>query len=429
MFQPKKDITPHPGKYEYKTFIGEGPKYTFRDNFDMDGLKKEKRHEKAHKIKTTPGPGHYNLPEEKKGPQYTISQLWRTKKRKLSTSPGVGNYELRKEIAIDNPSCKFNQEKRINGNLNHDALNNPGPGSYDLISNISTRGPSFSFCKAIRPVSARTPRTTTSSNRSRPLSPGPGHYNHKQYIGKEGISLTIYKEKYPHFETNNNPAPGQYIKSIKYSASTASYTFPKSQRRPLTSSHSMKQMINGEHQEFITPGPCNYTPNHMRSSTRRCFPSWQIGNEKRDNDKKDMKYFTPGPGEYTINNGLFPEGAKYSISERKRYKGKGMLLEIPGPGKYNTITVHLENSPSYSIGKALRDDDIKRIIKENFPGPAHYKVKDYKCQGITIPKSDLSKKKKKVTPGPGSYKIPCRFNDINNVTRERGYWNPTYKYV
>ena len=181
MFQPKKDITPHPGKYEYKTFIGEGPKYTFRDNFDMDGLKKEKRHEKAHKIKTTPGPGHYNLPEEKKGPQYTISQLWRTKKRKLSTSPGVGNYELRKEIAIDNPSCKFNQEKRINGNLNHDALNNPGPGSYDLISNISTRGPSFSFGKAIRPVSARTPRTTTSSNRSRPLSPGPGHHNHKQY--------------------------------------------------------------------------------------------------------------------------------------------------------------------------------------------------------------------------------------------------------
>ena len=191
----------------------------------------------------------------------------------------------------------------------------------------------------------------------------------------------------------------------------------------------MKQMINGERQEFITPGPCNYTPNHLLSSTRQCFPAWQIGHELRDNDTKDTKYFTPGPGQYIVDNGLFPEGAKYTMSERQRYKGKGKLFEVPGPGKYNTITVHLENAPSYSIGKALRDDEIKKVIKENFPGPADYKVKDYKCQGITIPKSDLSKRKKKVTPGPGSYKLPCRFNDINNVTRERGFWNPNYKYV
>ena len=42
MFAPKKDNYPEPGKYEYPTYIGEGPKYTFRDKFDADGMKKEK---------------------------------------------------------------------------------------------------------------------------------------------------------------------------------------------------------------------------------------------------------------------------------------------------------------------------------------------------------------------------------------------------
>ena len=47
MFELKKVNTPEPGKYECPTFIGEGPKYTFRERYDVDGTVKEKRHKKA----------------------------------------------------------------------------------------------------------------------------------------------------------------------------------------------------------------------------------------------------------------------------------------------------------------------------------------------------------------------------------------------
>ena len=430
MFQPKRDITPQPGKYEYKSYIGEGPKYSFRDTFDIDGLKKEKRHQNAHKVQPNPGPGHYNIPEDNKGPKYTIRCRYKKRKSKRDKVPGVGEYELRKEKSLEVPSYKFDQEQRVNQNMNMDALKNPGPGHYDIQANISTKGPSFSFGKATRPISKLSTKTSI-TNKERSITPGPGQYNHKQYIGKEGISLSFYKEKYSHFEPNNNPAPGQYLKSIQYSASTASYSFSKSQRRPLTSSQSAKQMINGELKEFITPGPDKYNPNPMLSSTRTVFPSWKIGNEPRDNDKKakDPKYSTPGPGKYTITNGLFPEGAKYTISEKIIPKGKVKAFVVPGPGQYNAVTVHKENEPSYSIGKSLRDDDLKKVIKDNYPAPNKYKVHDYASQGITFPKMNYDDAKRKVTPGPGSYKIPCRFNDINNITRERGFWNPTFKYV
>ena len=107
MFQPKRDITPQPGKYEYKSYIGEGPKYTFRDTFDIDGLKKEKRHQNAHKVQPSPGPGHYNIPEENKGPKYTISCRYKKRKSKKDKVPGVGEYELRKESSLEVPSYKF----------------------------------------------------------------------------------------------------------------------------------------------------------------------------------------------------------------------------------------------------------------------------------------------------------------------------------
>ena len=55
MFEHKKDQTPQPGKYEYQSFIGEGPKYTFREKYDEDGTRKEKRHKKASRKKSFPG--------------------------------------------------------------------------------------------------------------------------------------------------------------------------------------------------------------------------------------------------------------------------------------------------------------------------------------------------------------------------------------
>ena len=92
MFHPKNLNTPFPGKYEYRTFIGEGPKYTFRENFDTDGLKPEKRHAKASKVLPTPGPGTYECVEKRSGPSYTMGKRYKKIKTKLNKVPGVGIY-------------------------------------------------------------------------------------------------------------------------------------------------------------------------------------------------------------------------------------------------------------------------------------------------------------------------------------------------
>ena len=37
--------------------------------------------------------------------------------------------------------------------------------------------------------------------------------------------------------------------------------------------------------------------------------------------------------------------------------------------------------------------------------------------------------KKSDTPGPGQYRIPCSFDDINDYTREQGQFDPNFRYI
>ena len=43
--------------------------------------------------------------------------------------------------------------------------------------------------------------------------------------------------------------------------------------------------------------------------------------------------------------------------------------------------------------------------------------------------SDGKRKSDKGTPGPGSYRIPTAFDYISNMSREKGIWDPTFRYV
>ena len=67
-----KSNTKKCGAYKYKTFIGEGPKYTFSQKFNIDGTTDGKRHPRAYVIPPTPGPGSYEVKSELGGPKYTI---------------------------------------------------------------------------------------------------------------------------------------------------------------------------------------------------------------------------------------------------------------------------------------------------------------------------------------------------------------------
>ena len=55
-------------------------------------------------------------------------------------------------------------------------------------------------------------------------------------------------------------------------------------------------------------------------------------------------------------------------------------------------------------------------------------------KGFSFPKAESGNKKSKnknkiIYPGPGDYKIPTSFDYINNITREKGFFDPKYKYV
>ena len=50
-------------------------------------------------------------------------------------------------------------------------------------------------------------------------------------------------------------------------------------------------------------------------------------------------------------------------------------------------------------------------------------------RGWSFPKADFHQKIKFMVPGPGQYKIPTSFDYISNLTREKGMFDPTYRYV
>jgi hypothetical protein len=97
----------------------------------------------------------------------------------------------------------------------------------------------------------------------------------------------------------------------------------------------------------------------------------------------------PGPGQYNTENNFYSEhgnsknkiiSIKYTISKSKRNINNSSNFinkessQVPGPGHYNTLSLDLSNtnnrgkSPSYKIGKASRDTNIK----SETPGPGNY---------------------------------------------------------
>ena len=137
-----------------------------------------------------------------------------------------------------------------------------------------------------------------------------------------------------------------------------------------------------------------------------------------------------GPGSYNVKNGNIPQGAAYTMIVKRHYSPKKEAFQYPGPGHYKVTTSQRPNEPVYSIGKGTRGEELNHIIKQNIPGPGKYSIKDsVSNHPFMFPPEHKTISEEVITPGPGSYRIPCRFNDINVITRERGLWDPSFKYV
>ena len=407
-----------------------------RPKYDIDGITSGQRNSKAYKKSSVPGPGYYNPVDNTHGPRYTISAKYRSKRKKSDNTynnPGVGTYSIRKDVDLDVPSTKFDKEKRNNGNLNKDALGNPGPDKYKVnMKGMSTSGPKWSFSRSERllPHKEDPDNKTKKIKRERPQTPGPGSYSHKTFMGKEGPRYQFPKEKLNHGDaadaamekkTLDYPAPGQYLRDIRYRPDSAQYTIPKGMR-------SGKKSNNKGYQG--NPAPDKYNPNHEVSSKHTHAPNWTVGKSKRDESEntnsKVKRPQTPGPGHYTIKNGIFPEGPKYTMSAKyKEKKGDN----FPGPGTYTFYEEPLPKEMFYDTEKVKKK--IGFIKKDNFPGPGTYNIPDVNLTKtyINFPRDKKDRNKLFNTPGPGAYKIPTAFDYISNMSREKGVWDPNFRYV
>ena len=435
-----KSTTPGSGQYQYKTFIGEGPKYSMRPKYDIDGVTQGKRNSKAQKKTTVPGPGKYDPLDNTTAPKYTIgirrsfSTTQMKKKNKKYETPGVGKYDLRKDGDLIVPCYVMSKEKRNNLTINHSALNYPAPNKYTYdLNGASSQGPLYSFPKAERFGSSKRKSKKPKSAFVRSSSvPGPGAYEHQKFIGFEGPVYSFPKDKFNHADavdeaisnkTINYPSPTTYQTSTRYIPNSPIITMSKLERKNISTDKGAESF----------PGPGYYHPNKYNSSVMKHFPVWSMYKTERDeskngHSKKKERITTPGPGYYNLNQGRIPGGPVYSLA--KKLKGK-KLPDYPGPGNYSAVNVHYPSEPKFSMGKEKKlEENEKQAIKDGYPGPGAYNVKDNLfSKSVNFTRDKKFRDKKFITPGPGQYKIPTAFDYINDYTRSKGTFDPTFKYV
>ena len=394
-----RNNNPGPGQYDIPSKIFTGPKYSM-------GIKGVTIN--PTRSSYVPGPGQYEINTKNRlsSAKYTMRAKSYVKKR--NDTPGPGNYNLRKEKIIV-PSYKFGSEKKMGfGFVNSRYV--PGPGNYEYQADIlHEKNPKFSFGKGTR-GDFRIFKT-----------PGPGQYEYKKYVGYEGPRITMSAKlisSQNRKDKLNMPGPGQYnsINTDAYRNRLPSYRIGTAQRRGLYNSVNF-------------PGPGQYGPDNCIKRVRPNTPAWKIGTGLRQ-ELNSTDRSIPGVGNYNITNGI-GSGPKYSML------GKGNTFIIrngnPGPGQYNdTFGIIKTKNPSWKIGTSKRDDELKRIRKEGIPGPGMYEFDDKTKNKAPIYGFGTEKRgerKKNDNPGPGQYRIPCSFDDINEYTRGQGNFDRNFQYI
>jgi len=193
---------------------GPGPEsYDPRDVFTKTamaswGFGTGKRDSLTQKTKDGPGPNSYNIPPKfaNEGPKYhiqgrTIDHV----SPKKDFVPGPGTYEGKCDSRVKNePSFSMGNSKRADLASSKEKLSNPGPGNYENTAvNFTRQAPKYGFGSQSREESPK----------QRAGSPGPGAYQTREYVGKEGPQRSMGVKANDSFEikeSRNKPGPGAY---------------------------------------------------------------------------------------------------------------------------------------------------------------------------------------------------------------------------
>jgi hypothetical protein len=116
------------------------------------------------------------------------------------------------------------------------------------------------------------------------------------------------------------------------------------------------------------------------------------------------------------------------MSGRNFYNGT--KSSVPGPGQYNNMSqTHLHKNPTWRMGTSTRDDMLKRIKRENIPGPGNYVLKVNKSTPLySFGTERRDKVQTNSTPGPGHYHIPCSMVDVPRYLMNQTF-DSRFKYI
>ena len=390
---------PGPGQYNIPNKVFNGPKYSMATKSGAINPSRSSY---------VPGPGQYNINLKNRTSSAKYTMRPKTYEKSRDVTPGPGNYNLRTE-KINVPSYKFGHEKKM-GLTYGNSRYVPGPGNYEFKADILyEKHPKFSFGKELR-ASAKRYKT-----------PGPGQYEYKKYIGSEGPKITMsakFGSTYYLGDRKYVPGPGQYntTNTNNYRPKNPSYRIGTAQRK-------------GLYNTIDYPGPGQYGPDKYTNNVRPKTPAWKIGTGLRPELNPGDKNI-PGVGNYNITKGI-GEGPKYTMVGR----GNSYMTsnQNPGPGQYNDRYGVIKNkNPSWRIGTSQRDDELKRIKREGIPGPGMYEFDDrtkMKAPKFAFGREKRGETRRNENPGPGQYKIPCSFDDVNEYTRQQGLFDKNFKFV
>lgn len=171
------------------------------------------------------------------------------------------------------------------------------------------------------------------------------------------------------------------------------------------------------------PGPGQYDVDI--NPVKLTNPHWKFGKSKTHHSIKSSSDI--GPGMYNTARNIGDTAPKYSITGKNFYDYRDN--KNPGPGQYDEKNPTLRKAPTWKLGKSTREDYIKKVQRENFPGPGNY----YSRPESAAPKFSFSKdsriksSKSESNPGPGQYKIPTTIFNVPEFVH--GKWDSNYKFV
>ncbi len=108
-------------------------------------------------------------------------------------------------------------------------------------------------------------------------------------------------------------------------------------------------------------------------------------------------------------------------------------MSNPGPGQYcnEKVNIVFNKEPSWRLGTSTREDVIKKVKREGFPGPGNYTIPHRGLEGkkYAFGKEKRNDQGKNYNPGPGQYHIPCQFDDVPKYQTYGTGFNPEFRFI